>query len=268
MLSDSDRQCLAEAKRILDSPNFLMKTLNRIGMPVERGMEMLPAKVSKTIITVSRKALRGSLQAAVATLDGSKRDKPPSRALHRSAVVLSGGIAGAFGLPALALELPLSTTIMFRAIADIARSLGEDLNDPETLLNCLEVFALGGRSKSDDDAQEAYFVVRAVLADEVSKAAAYLAQHAGAAAATQATAPALVRLIDVVATRFSAAVTEKVAAASVPAIGALGGAAINAIFMDHYQKMAWAHFTVRGLERRYGQEAIALEWDQVKAGKG
>jgi EcsC protein family len=53
---------------------------------------------------------------------------------------LSGvlGAGGTFGLAALPVELPVSTTIMLRSIADIARSEGEDLSDPETALACVE----------------------------------------------------------------------------------------------------------------------------------
>ena len=46
----------------------------------------------------------------------------------------------------LPIELPVSTIIMLRSIADIARSEGEDLSDPESALSCVQVFALGGRS--------------------------------------------------------------------------------------------------------------------------
>jgi hypothetical protein len=35
---------------------------------------------------------------------------------------------------------------MLRSIADIARSEGEDLADPETALVCAELFALGGHA--------------------------------------------------------------------------------------------------------------------------
>jgi hypothetical protein len=38
-----------------------------------------------------------------------------------------------------------------------------------------------------------------------------------------------------VATRFGVVVTEKVVAQSTPVIGALGGAAVNYIFMEHFQ---------------------------------
>jgi hypothetical protein len=42
-------------------------------------------------------------------------------------VATTGGVGGLFGLPALAIELPISTTIMLRSIADIARSEDEDI---------------------------------------------------------------------------------------------------------------------------------------------
>ena len=38
----------------------------------------------------------------------------------------SGAAGGAFGLASLPVELPVSTTIMLRSIADIARAEGED----------------------------------------------------------------------------------------------------------------------------------------------
>src|SRR5207248_2064595 len=69
--------------------------------------------------------------------------RPPRNRLHLAAVAASGAVGGAFGLATLPLELPLSTTLILRSVADIARGEGEDLEDPEGLLSCLEVFALG-----------------------------------------------------------------------------------------------------------------------------
>lgn len=74
-------------------------------------------------------------------------------------------------------------------------------------------------------------------------------------------APGLVRLIAAIAERFSIQITEKVAAQAVPAIGAAGGAFINTIFMDHFQDMAKGHFTVRRLERKYGDELVRSVYD-------
>jgi hypothetical protein len=47
--------------------------------------------------------------------------------LHSGLACTSGTIGGAFGVPALAVELPISTTIMLRAIAAIAQQEGETL---------------------------------------------------------------------------------------------------------------------------------------------
>jgi hypothetical protein len=42
--------------------------------------------------------------------------------LHRALVTASGAVGETFGLAALPVELPASTVIMLRSIADIARS--------------------------------------------------------------------------------------------------------------------------------------------------
>ncbi|MDX9972511.1 MAG: EcsC family protein [FCB group bacterium] len=255
-LTDAERKDLARAREILETPTFGMRILTLAGAPIEMGVENLPAPVADKIMQVSRAALDRCLRTAVSTLRHSRRNKP-SDTLHMSLAALSGGIGGAFGLPALALELPISTVIMFRSIAEIARSLGEDLEEPEALLNCLEVFALGGRSKGDDAAETSYFAIRAGLAQAVREASAHLASKG---IGSRAASPALIRLTEAIAGRFGYAVSEKLVAASVPVFGAFGGAAINAVFMDHFQNMAWAHFTVRALERKHGPDEVKEAW--------
>jgi hypothetical protein len=69
-------------------------------------------------------------------------------------------------------------------------------------------------------------------------------------------APGISRLIAEIATRFSAVVSERAAASSLPVLGALGGATINLVFMNHFQRVADAHFTVRRLERQYGAQLV------------
>ncbi len=114
------------------------------------------------------------------------------------------------------------------------------------------MLALGGSSKADDAADAGYFASRAALAQAIASASQYLAQHGAA----KGSAPALVRLISEVASRFSIAVSEKALAQAVPMIGAIGGGAINALFIDHFQDMGRGHFTVRRLERVHGAEAV------------
>ena len=46
--------------------------------------------------------------------------------------------------------------------------------------------------------------------------------------------------------------------------GAAGGAAVNLIFINHFQDMARGHFTVRRLERKYGEEMIRSEYERIR----
>ncbi|MFA5866252.1 MAG: EcsC family protein [Phycisphaerae bacterium] len=117
---------------------------------------------------------------------------------------------------------------------------------------CIEVFALGGVSKTDDASETGYFAVRAALTRSISQAAEYIAEKGLA----EEGAPAIVRLIVQISERFSIQVSEKAAAQAVPVIGAAGGAIINNLFMDHFQNMARGHFIVRRLERKYGKDVV------------
>jgi hypothetical protein len=46
-------------------------------------------------------------------------------------------------------------------------------------------------------------------------------------------------------------------------LGAAGGAAINLLFIKHFQDMAWAHFTIRRLERTCGSERVEHAYRDV-----
>jgi EcsC protein family len=123
----------------------------------------------------------------------------------------------------------------------------------------VQVLALGGTAKSDNGTEAGYFAARAALAKSISEAAAHLAQKG----VSQQGAPAIVRLISKVSSRFSIVVSEKAAAQAVPLVGALGGAAINMLFMDHFQDMGRGHFIVRRLERRHGPEEVRRLYDAL-----
>ena len=257
-ITETHREELFRAMLLLENPSIAAKITNFIGKPIEKGLEMLPASWHEKIGAVTQASLLKATDAAIFTM----KDKPNEGASnwwHKIGVAVSGGAGGFFGLPALALELPISTTIMLRSIADIARAEGESIHDIQTKLACLEVFALGGESKLDDATESGYFVIRAALAKSVSEATEFLAVKTLA----EEGAPALIRFIVNIAERFSIQVTEKVAAQAIPAIGAVGGVIINSIFIDHFQDMAKGHFAVRRLEKKYGAEEIKYLYDEM-----
>ncbi len=256
-LSESDQQDLAMAIDLLENPTFAAKVTNLIGTPVEKAIMMLPDGVSDRLMNSTQKALSKAMDVALSTLDERYRGESADGA-HRMLSSVTGALGGALGLVALTVELPISTTLMLRSIADIARSEGELLLEPSTKLACLEVFAMGGTSSQDDGVDTGYFAVRAALAGAMTEAAKYLAEHGLASSG----APALVRFLTKVASRYSIQVSEKAAAQAIPLLGAAGGATVNLLFMDHFQNMARGHFTIRRLERKYGQDFIKSAYQQ------
>lgn len=265
VLSPDDLKALRRAKYELESPALTMKLAGIVGAPVEKLITKMPAFAHDKVSDATQLALRKCLQLALRTLGRSNAaDVPvtpdkPSNLLHKFAVATTGAAGGAFGLFALPVELPVTTTLMFRSICDIARSEGEDLSSVETQLQCLTVLGMGTASKADDDAELGYFITRGALAQAVSKASSEIASKGFA---THGSA-ALLRLVNTIAARFSVQVSEQVAAKSIPAIGAVLGAMVNTVFIDHFQQVAHGHFTVRKLERQYGTESVQAAYQTI-----
>lgn len=249
--SEQDRRELQVAKNLLENPGVAAKVTNFIGTPIEKGLALLPASWHKNIGEVTQAALLKASQAAIFTMKDIPGEES-SNIWHKLGVAVSGGVGGFFGIAALTVELPISTSIMLRSIADVARSEGESISAMETKLACLEVFALGGNSKSDDSTDSGYYAVRATLARSLAAASEFMLGNSLAGES----APMLVKFVAVIAKRFGIQVTEKAAAQAIPAIGAAGGAIVNTIFIDHFQDMARGHFIVRKLERKHGKELI------------
>jgi len=251
MITNQELAHLKEAKKLLEHPAFLMELSNIVGKPIEKVYSLLPEKFQEGVGSLAKKVLMKSLNILVSKMNANNNLKP-NNLFHKILVTGTGSAGGFFGLPALAIELPVTTAIMLRSIADIARSKGFNINDPETKLACLEVFALGGNSKRDDYSDNAYYLTRGALAQALKEANKYLLQKG----IVKESAPALISFVSKVASRFGIIISEGVAAKSVPIIGAASGATINYVFMNHFQRMAQGHFTVKQLENKYGQEVI------------
>ena len=265
-LSPDDQDALRRAKQVLESPSLTMKLTGVLGAPVEKMIARLPDFATGKINDATQLALRKCLNIALRTLGkpqtpDAEPDKP-SNLLHKLAVATTGAAGGAFGFLALPVELPVTTTLIFRSVCDIARSEGEDLTSVDTQLQCLAVLGMGGNpDKQEEDADLGYFVLRGALAQAISKASSDITAK-GIAAHSSA---AVFKLVQTVASRFSVQVTEQMAAKSIPAIGAVLGATVNTLFIDHFQQMAHGHFTVRRLERKYGSVAVQAAYQAIDA---
>lgn len=259
-LSSAELDELLFAVRCLEGESFASRATRLIGRQVSAFGRALPAPARKAIVGVTERALRVALRFALRTID---KDSSPNaaRGLHKAAAAASGALGGAFGFASMAVELPVSTTILLRSIAQIAREEGEDMRRPEAALACIEVFAIGGDTEGEAAIEGGYFAARGALAQSVSEGARFLA-HRGLA---HETAPAMVRLIAQIAARFGVVVSEKLAAQAVPVLGAIGGAALNVAFAEHFQTVARGHFIVRRLERAHGGEAVQFEYRRLRS---
>jgi EcsC protein family len=254
ILSSAELRILRRAVSILERESFIAKLTDLTGEPVSRLLKALPGGVNRKIHRAVQTAMRKALSVALEGIGSVE----PAPWMFQALSGITGGASGFFGLPALLVELPVTTVLILRSIAGIARRRGEDLNDPAVRLACLEVLALGPKGRQGLVSEAGYYAARAVLAKSVSEAAANFLERG----VTNSSAPVIVDLVSSIGSRFGTVVSEKTAAGAIPVIGAIGGAAINFAFMEHFQKLAWAHFSVRRLERAHGRELVRKHYEQ------
>lgn len=261
-LSVADAAVLVEAHRLLESPSLTIKISNMIGKPIDGLLGRLPDKATDVINSTIRSSLSGVVDAAAFTMKDDKAEASPK--LHKAGAAVAGALGGFFGFAALAVELPVSTTIMMRSVLDVARGEGFSIEDPEVRLACIEVFSFSGNATdADDSAESGYYLARAALAEIMKQAGAELTGKAGNSVVGKAVA----ELIEKVAARLGVPLTEKLAAQAVPAIGAVAGATLNTMFTDFYQDMARGHFKIKKLEAKYGEEYVKQEYLKLNLSK-
>lgn len=269
-LEEIDLRDLEKAVNLLEQVTITEKMTQVVGKPIDYLMGMLPKGTEAQIHSIVEKALHKAADAALWSLN-NEPNREASTKTNKFFAAVSGAVGGAFGFTALAIELPVSTTIMLRSVADIARSEGFDLDKVETKQACLEVFALGGPSEDDDAVDTAYYATRSFTAEAMQVLSKELAEIAAKQASANAvknltptqTGKWLAALIEKIAARFGVVITEKAAAQAVPVIGAFAGATLNIMFTDYYQDMARGHFIIKRLENKYGFELIKSEYTKI-----
>ena len=253
---DQDLEALRSAHFTLEHPSLAARLSSVVGTPIDMAIQLLPRSWYKRYHQATETAIAKALETAVSSMRRKQEDSA-HEVYYKALVAGSGGLAGFFGLPGLLIELPVSTTLMMRGIAEIARDEGEDIHTTEAQMACVEVFALGGKVESDDAAETGYYGIRLALSGYMSAAVAHVAQqgfHADSG-------PIVFRLVNAVASRFGVTVTQRAATRIVPVIGAISAATVNTVFISHFQDMARAHFTVRRLERKYGEALVRSNYE-------
>lgn len=277
-LTAADIRFLSEAAEYLESPGFLLRTADLVGKPVEALVGALPGGARQLITKATSDALRRGLDWAIWSLadsatkssvdSGNRAARFLRRHGHTALSAVTGAGGGFFGVAGLPVELPATTMVMLRSIAKVAAEEGADLNDPSTRMECLAVLSFG--SKPLAEMESSYFTTRLAMAVTVRQAAAFVAAHSArevSDALLRGTAPALLKLMTIVAARFQVAVTEKVAAQAIPVVGAALGALTNAAFTDHFNRVAHFHFGIVKLERLHGAAAVQAAYEEALKSK-
>lgn len=241
-LDDAARAAVAAlALRQRRARGVVMTAITFVGGQVEDGMKMIPKGLRDQIDRAARLALEKSYDLAGRSRGGIGARIASDRA-HKVLAAISGAIGGVGGLPTALAELPVATTVIFRAVQRVAAEHGEDPASAETRMECLRVFGAGGPGEGDDGIDTTFIGARLSL-----------------------TGPALHALIARVAPRFAAVLAQKLAAQAVPVLGAAAGAGTNLAFTDYYVEMAHVHFGLRRLIRTHGEDQVLDHFHKVLA---
>ncbi|MFD0858909.1 EcsC family protein [Roseovarius aquimarinus] len=219
--ADVDARLDALALRHRRAGNLGIQVLNVVGGRAEALLDRLPDTVMGRLETGTQQALEMAMNAAHRSR-GMVGTQPGW--LSRAVTTAMGAAGGFGGLPSAMAELPITTTILLRAIQDVAGEYGFDPAEEGVRFDCVQVFAAAGPLDHDDGADLAFLTTRVAV-----------------------TGKAMQALIAKVAPRLSVVLGQKLAAQTVPVLGAAAGAATNYAFTSYYQQMAHVHFGLRRL---------------------
>src|SRR6201987_3410172 len=183
-LTPSEQQMLRQAIIHLEDQSFASQLADYAGRPIDRVMRLMPKAASRHINKAVENAVLNCLNVAITSIEPQSKEPPERRATPLLAG-LGGGVSGFFGVAALPIELPLTTTLMLRSIAEIARHHGEDLSTLEARLACVEVLGLGA-PRAAVGMELGYFATRALLGRLVGQASSSLIERGVAGASAPA----------------------------------------------------------------------------------
>ncbi|MDU9002244.1 EcsC family protein [Sedimentitalea todarodis] len=198
-----------------------VRMLNMLGGKAESLIDRLPASVRENLGDATQRALTLAMYAAQST----RTTVPDQKPWVNTAVTTAMGAAGGFGgLPTALVELPATTTVLLRAIQGVAAEHGFDPAAENVQFDCIRVFAAAGPLAADDGADLGFVSLRLTLSGG--------AMH---------------KLIATVAPKLATVLGQKLAAQTVPVLGAVAGATTNYVYTSYYQQIAHVHFGLRRL---------------------
>ncbi|MEI4471531.1 EcsC family protein [Frigidibacter sp. MR17.24] len=222
----------ALARRHRAANGMGMQLMGTVGGSAENLLERLPDRVKDRLEGATKLALETAFNAASRSR-GVVTDRKDW--LNTVIATAMGAAGGSGGLATSLAEIPVTTTVLLRAIQGIAAEHGFDPTDEATRFDCIRVFASAGPMAKDDGTDLGFLAARVTI-----------------------TGTSLHALIARVAPQLSLVLGQKLAAQAVPVLGAVAGAAVNYAFTSYYQEMARVQFGLRRLAEDSGLPREAL----------
>ena len=209
------------ANRYKKAGGFGIEVLNLVGGRAEDLLDRLPEGARSGLEQATTRALEQAMKVA----HESRAVVPDQKSWLNSTVgAAMGAVGGLGGLPTALAELPVTTTLLLRVIQGVAQEHGFDPSAESVQFDCVQVFASAGPLEEDDGADLGFISARVTL-----------------------TGAAVQGLIARVSPRLATVLGQKLAAQTVPVLGAVAGAATNYAYTSYYQEMAHVHFGLRRL---------------------
>ena len=275
-LSDEDYQELEKIARFeLGSGSILVSATTKIGeiaaaaVP-DWALSMLEKAIVPVLMTASGVVAKTHVEADEETWIGWLGSNLSGEWFHKVAAAVSGAVGGSAGVPTAMAEFGISTALILRSIQDVAKSYGHDLSDPMTLAECVAVLGRGGPSKDNDEADVAYWTMRAGLKKAVTPGLVIKAVNSETAqkAAASATMQHLLNsaAFKKVLERYGIISLEVFAEKAVPVLGAVLGAFTNYQFTSYYQSMTHVVYRLKPIEERYEDGQVDACYQRVLSG--
>jgi 2C-methyl-D-erythritol 2,4-cyclodiphosphate synthase len=218
---DVEAELDALATRYAKAGGIGIDLLNSLGAQADSLIQRLPQKAQDGLQDATIAALNHAMTAA-----HKSRDMVPDQPgwLNSAVSAAMGAVGGFGGLPTALAELPVTTTLLLRVINGVAAEHGFDPTEDGLRFDCVQVFAAAGPLEHDDGADIAFLSARMALS--------------GAA---------MQGIVARVAPRLATVMGQKLAAQTLPVLGAVAGAVTNYAYTSYYTDMAHVHFGLRKL---------------------
>ena len=235
-LADVDLDVSGLAVRFRRANGPVMALMNRLGGSVEAQLNLLPSGLRKQVEAVTASALSRAMDLA------AYADKAPDLGPRgpMAAGVVSGVAGGLGGIATSLAELPVTITIILHAIRRAAVTNGFDPDTPAIRAECISVFGAGSPFSGDDGVNTSFLGARLAV-----------------------NGPALHALIARIAPKLAAALGPKLVAQSVPLLGAVAGAGLNAAYINYYREIAEIRFGLLRLAERHGIDAVMVAFQRA-----